>query len=386
MSIDVGIAKCESYDLKEVRASLETILDDIGGIDFIKPGMKVALKVNLISFLKPEAAGTTHPNVVCAMCDIIKEKGAEVIVGDSPGGLYTQGFVDKVYSIAGMKSVLEHGAALNYDFDTAEALHDKGRLCKKFTYTAYLKTCDLIINMSKLKSHGMMVMSAAVKNMFGAIPGMVKPEYHYRFASQSEFARALIDIYDYFSPCINITDAIEGMEGNGPTAGTPKKLGLLLASRNAFLLDRVNAHIINFPTSGVPTVFESIRLGLAPEDVKEISCSIDVDSVKADNFMPAAGHSLTFDGNGWFGKMFGKFAEGALKTRPKLYKNKCVGCKECYVVCPPKAITMKDGYPVIDRRKCIACFCCQEFCHKGAMKVYRPVISRILTKRTGEKK
>lgn len=381
MGIDVAISKCGSYDIKEVRAALEKILNEIGGIDFIKPGMKVALKVNLISFLKPEAAGTTHPAVVCAMCDILREKGAEVIVGDSPGGLYTQAYVDKVYNAAGMKEVLEHGAKLNYDFGTAEAVFDDGRICKSFTYTSYLKDCDYIINMSKLKSHGMMVMSAAVKNMFGAIPGLVKPEYHYRFSKQADFAKALIDIYEYFSPCINITDAVEGMEGNGPTAGTPRKLGLLLASKNAFLLDRVNAHIINFPTENVPTVSESVRLGLAPEDVKSINCSMDIDSIRAEDFKPAVSHSLTFDGNGWFGKMFGKFAESALKTRPKLYKNKCVGCKECYKICPAKAITMKDGYPVIDRRQCIACFCCQEFCHKGAMKVYRPLISRILTKK-----
>lgn len=380
MSVTVGISKCESYEYQTVKKALAEALDDIGGIDFIKQGMKVALKVNLISFLKPEAAGTTHPAVVCAMCDILREKGAEAVVGDSPGGLYTQGFVEKIYNVAGLKKVTEYGASLNNDFGIAEADYEKGRVLKKFSYTSYLKNCDLIINMSKLKTHGMMVMSAAVKNMFGAVPGLVKPEYHYRFPEAKDFADALIDIYDYFTPCLNITDAVEGMEGNGPTAGKPRKLGLILASKNAFMLDRINAEIIGFPVNDIPTVSESVSLGLCPKNAEEISCSLDIKNISVNDFKPAASHSLTFEGNGWFGKMFGKVAKSALANKPKLNKKECIGCRECYKICPAKAIEMKNGFPIIDRKKCICCFCCQEFCHKGAMKVHRPAIAKMLTK------
>jgi uncharacterized protein (DUF362 family) len=103
---------------------------------------------------------------------------------------------------------------------------------KSFTYTAWLDACDAIIDFCKLKSHGMMGMSAAAKNLFGVIPGTMKPEYHFRFPDMRDFARMLVDINDYFAEKVKITlvDAVEGMEGNGPTKGTPRHIGVLLAS------------------------------------------------------------------------------------------------------------------------------------------------------------
>ena len=94
-------------------------------------------------------------------------------------------------------------------------------MLKSFTYTAWLDACDAIIDFCKLKSHGMMGMSAAAKNLFGVIPGTMKPEYHYRFPNMSDFAHMLVDINDYFADKVKLclVDAVEGMEGNGPTKG-----------------------------------------------------------------------------------------------------------------------------------------------------------------------
>ena len=136
-----------------------------------------------------------------------------------------------------MREVEGHGAKLNRDFSEVKATFPEGKILHDFVYTGYLDNADLIINFCKLKSHGMMGMSCAAKNMFGTIPGVIKPEYHFRFPKYEDFADMIVDLDEYFHPVLSIADAVVGMEGNGPTAGTPCKMGFLLASRSPHTLE-----------------------------------------------------------------------------------------------------------------------------------------------------
>ena len=164
---DISIVKCKDYSEDEVQSALNTLMSISNGLDFVKPGMKIAIKANLVTFMKPEAAGTTHPSLLCALIKIFKEKGAEVIVGDSPGGLYTKAFVNKVYSVTGMNEIEKVGGKLNQNFEQKIAKFENANVAKEFPYTSYLDEADAIINFCKLKTHGMMGMSAATKNLFG---------------------------------------------------------------------------------------------------------------------------------------------------------------------------------------------------------------------------
>ena len=112
-----------------------------------------------------------------------------------------------------------------------------------FLYTGYLDRADGIVNLCKLKSHGMMGMSAGAKNMCGAIPGTVKPEYHFKFPDYSDFADMIVDINEYFKPRLTVTDAVVGMEGNGPTAGDARKMGFIAASKSPHAADLVCSEI-----------------------------------------------------------------------------------------------------------------------------------------------
>ena len=91
-----AIVGCDSYDEQQVRSALTECLDAVGGLDFIKSGMKVAIKANLVTFMKPDKAATTHPVMLCELVKMLVERGAEVVIGDSPGGLYTAAFVNRV--------------------------------------------------------------------------------------------------------------------------------------------------------------------------------------------------------------------------------------------------------------------------------------------------
>lgn len=376
--VDVAIAKCENYQEENVKRAMQEVIQQLGGLDFIPNGAKVAIKANLVSFLKPEKAGTTHPALLIELIKLLKEKNCEVVVGDSPGGPYNTLNLNRVYAATGMNELKKYGAILNEDFSQETAHFAEGVAIREFPYTAYLKKADYIINFCKLKSHGMMGMSAAVKNLFGIIPGTMKPEFHFRFPNYNDFANMLIDLNEFLKPSICIVDGVVAMEGNGPTAGVPKQVGLVLASKNPYSLDYVCAKIIGMEKENIPTIEESVKRGLAPENAKDIDTNENVEMLVIHDFDTRKVHkSLWFeDESKWIGRM----AKKLLQSVPEVKAEECVGCEKCKEVCPAKAITMLKGKPQIDRKQCITCFCCQEFCPKGAMKVKRTWVAKWLTK------
>ena len=381
----VVMTPCENYEDTTIKAALEAILAPIGGLDWVTAGMTVGIKANLVSAMKPEECATTHPSLLCALTGMLRERGARVIIGDSPGGVYTAAFVNHVYSAAGLAACETAGAELNRDLGTAETLFPEARVLKSFTYTSWLDSCDAIINVCKLKSHGMMGMSAAAKNLFGVIPGTMKPEYHFRFPNMADFAHMLIDINDYFADKVKLclVDAVDGMEGNGPTKGTPRHIGLLLASASPHVADAVCCQLIGLTEDAVPTLPAARERGLLPEEVTLLTVGAHDGRQSADDFAVkdfehvAVRHGHLFASKG---KLVSRALGTLLTSRPQLKESECVGCRKCENICPAKAITMKNKKAVIDRDACIRCFCCQEFCPTGAMKVHRTWIARMLVK------
>ncbi len=376
---DVSLVACEDYNKERIKSALSSLLEPIGGFDWVKAGMCVAIKANLVTFARPEEAVTTHPALICALIELLRERGAvRVIVGDSPGGLYNAAYLNKVYNVCGLSSVEDSGGELNRNFSEAEAHFDSARVARTFTYTAYLDEADAIVDFCKLKTHGMMGMSAAAKNMFGVIPGTMKPEYHFRYPNPADFARMIVDIDEYFSDKIKlcVADAIVGMEGNGPTQGTPRHIGAILASGSPHKLDLCCAEIIGLAPDSIPTLQAARERGLVPESTAELSVFGDLGSMIIPDYNNVAvRNSLLFDSKS---KLFGKIAKKCLEAQPRVKASECKGCEKCKQICPAGAIVMKDGKPIIDRKKCIKCFCCQEFCPFGAMKVHRTFIARIL--------
>lgn len=374
---DVSIVECKDYSEREVKASLEKLLNISNYLDFVTPGMKIVIKANLVTFMKPEKAATTHPILLCELIKILKAKGAVVIVGDSPGGLYNSTFVNKVYSATGMNQIEKVGGILNQNFEQKIATFPNANVAKEFPYTSYLDEADAIINFCKLKTHGMMGMSCAVKNLFGTIPGTQKPEFHFKYPNHSDFAKMLIDLNEYFKPKLCIVDAVIGMEGNGPTAGNPKFIGALLASKNPYKLDLACSKIIGLTKENVPTLEESYKLGLIPETAEQLTCNENLDGYFISDYKNIFEHkSILFENNGF---LVGKLAKKFIASRPELKKADCIGCGECARICPAKAIQIKNRKAIINRKKCIKCYCCQEFCPKGAMKVKRTAIAKFLS-------
>ena len=381
MTPDVAITSCPDYTGQAVRGALEEVLAPFGGLDWVEPGMRVAIKVNLVTALGPERSATTHPELVRALTGMLVQRGAQVVVGDSPGGLYHARYVGRVYAATGMTAVESAGGVLNRDFSEAEARNPQGTVCRSFRYIAYLDRADAIVNFCKLKTHGMMGMSCGAKNLFGCIPGTLKPEYHFRYPDPRDFARMIVDLDEYFAPRLTIVDAVDCMEGNGPTSGTPRHMGALVAGESPHKVDLLCAGLIGLRREDVPTLEAALERGLIPERMEELSVWGDpAEFALADFQRVATGNSHLFKGDGasLTKRLRGEILQRLLAQRPAVKGEKCVGCGLCRNICPAKAITMKKRRPRIDRSRCIRCFCCQEFCTHGAMYVRRTAAARLL--------
>lgn len=374
---DVAVVRCKTYDVEAVKPALEEALNAVNGLDFVMPGMKIIIKPNLVSFKKPDAAATTHPALLEALVEMLLARGADVTIGDSPGGPHSLPLLNRVYAATGMDRLEKLGAKLNRNMNEKTVDFPEGKVLKNFTYTEYLDEADAIIDFCKLKSHGMLGMSAAVKNLFGTIPGLKKPEVHYKFQNDAEFADMLVDLNEYFKPRLAICDAVVGMEGNGPTAGTPRQIGAIIASKSTYYADVVGAELIGMNIDGLPTLQAAYERGFAPASSKNLRVYGDIRALTVDDFKapPVRGLSFMRKGN-----VLHFISKAALEHKPTLKKRFCVGCGECARMCPAKAIEMKNKKPHINREKCIRCFCCQEFCPHAAMVAHRPLAAKVLNK------
>ena len=377
--MDVSIVRCADYGEETCERALREVLVPFGGLDWVRPGMRVVIKANLVSAMKPEKAATTHPALLAALTQMLRERGANVVIGDSPGGTFAAPHLNAVYRVCGLSEAEAAGAELNRDFSQKEAALPEAHTAKHITYTGYLDGADAIISFCKLKSHGMLSLSAATKNLFGAIPGIIKPEYHYRYPDPMDFADMLIDLNEFFRPRLYLVDAVQTMEGNGPTAGTPKYMGALLAGTNPHKIDLLCAKLIGLEAKNVPTLRAAQERGLTPASVEELKISGDAEEFVCKDFVTVQKGTGT-DFGAQKGKLLGAAAKTVLRARPKLKRSRCVGCGVCRNTCPAHAIVIEKGKAKIDRRACIRCFCCQEFCPKGAMRVHRTWVARIAGK------
>lgn len=374
---DVAVVRCKTYNVEAVKPALEEAVNAVNGLDFVMPGMKIIIKPNLVSFKKPDAAATTHPALLEALVEMLLARGADVTIGDSPGGPHSLPLLNRVYTATGMDRLEKLGAKLNRNMNEKTVDFPEGKVLKNFTYTEYLDEADAIIDFCKLKSHGMLGMSAAVKNLFGTIPGLKKPEVHYKFQNDAEFADMLVDLNEYFKPRLAICDAVVGMEGNGPTAGTPRQIGAIIASKSTYYADVVGAELIGMNIDGLPTLQAAYERGFAPASSKNLRVYGDICALTVDDFKapPVRGLSFMRKGN-----VLHFISKAALEHKPTLKKRFCVGCGKCARICPAKAIEMKNKKPHINREKCIRCFCCQEFCPRAAMVAHRPLAAKVLNK------
>lgn len=377
---DISVYRCENYDFHKIKSVIEREIDDIGGIKkFVSKGDRVAIKPNLVMRKTPEEAATTHPAVVRAVAEIVKDAGGHAVIVESPGGPFNEVLLKSIYKACGIAEAAElSGAELNYNTDIREISFPEGKLLKRITAVDEILKADKVINVCKLKTHAMAKMTGAVKNMFGIVPGTMKAEYHLNRSNINDFANALIDICLLAKPVLNIMDAVECMEGNGPTGGSPRHVGAVMASDNPFALDILSAYLLNLDIKEIPVCIEAVKRGLCPESIKSINLKGDnIEELVVSDFIFPKTKPINVTEN--MPKFIYKIVNDILQPYPVFNKSICIGCGRCADNCPPKALSMNNGTPLLEKGKCIRCFCCQELCPAVAIEIKRPIMYRFFS-------
>lgn len=381
MKTKVSLQACKSYEKNLVKEAIDKSLSDLGGLErFFQPGERIFLKVNLLMARKPEEVTTTHPLVVEVLAEALIAYGCPVIIGDSPGGPFNPSILKRVYRETGMEDVAARtGATLNSDVDRFEKKNPDGHILKSLTLAKMLKQADHVVSVCKLKTHGMTKMTGATKNLFGCVPGALKAEYHFKMPDVYDFSDALIDICQGVQPTLSVMDAIIGMEGEGPSSGTPKTIGAVMASTSPYHLDMAAARIMKLTEQDVPMLKRMVERGLCAEGMADIEFLGDpLESVVQEEFEVPEITNVSFGRD--YPKWIRKAAFALLQPKPIYHHELCIGCRICEVNCPPKVITMVNNRPVADLDQCIRCFCCAELCPEKAISVYRPPLMKLISK------
>ena len=217
----VALVACEAYSQAESAVAQGLAL--LGGLETLCPGQRYLLKPNLLLGDKPERGSTTHPQFFKAVGSVFRSAGYDLAYGDSPGFGSPQNAV-RASGLSEIASVLDIGLA---DFVTGLDLpNPEGDLMKQFTLALGLTQVDGVVNLPKFKTHGLMRLTGAVKNLFGCLPGVQKAAFHARLQDEAKFGQMLVDLATLIAPQLHIMDAVWGMEGNGPRGGDPRHAGL----------------------------------------------------------------------------------------------------------------------------------------------------------------
>ena len=372
----VSIVKCRDYAEDRVRRAVREALR-LAGIDRELSGDKrILLKPNLLSRRRPEEAVTTHPRVVRSIGEIALAGGCDAALGDSPpfAGENPQKY-ERLCEATGMNEVAREldVPLVRFEQDVITLPHPTGRFYHSFEIARAVLEADLVINIPKLKTHGVTTFTGGVKNVFGCVPGIRKGLFHVQAAEDRDvFAQMLVDLFGTVRPAVNVMDAVVAMEGEGPNGGTPKQMGVILASSDAVAMDAVACAIAGIDPQSVATTRLAHEQGLGRGDLSDIQIRGEtIDAVISGDFRWSSGT------NEWtrIPSPIRRVLRRQLVAAPRMRARECVGCGDCATACPVDAITPGKP-PAVDLTRCIRCYCCQEVCNHSAVDLVQGWLGR----------
>jgi NAD-dependent dihydropyrimidine dehydrogenase PreA subunit len=226
-------------------------------------------------------------------------------------------------------------------------------LLKTVHVSKIVMDCDMFISLPKYRVHELTVMSLAIKNQFGIVPGNIKPSIHARYPKIHDFCRTLLEIYAIREPDLIIVDVLSSVDARGRKF-YPK---ILVSGKNGHAIDYVCARIANIDPWRIPTLRIARDMGLFDPSETVIKGDLPVlHGFRSPVVFPFRIPIVEF-----FGQMLYQLW---LKRRPYIILKHCTKCAYCEEVCPVQAIQAQK----IDHNSCISCFCCFEVCPHNAIK------------------
>jgi uncharacterized protein (DUF362 family)/Pyruvate/2-oxoacid:ferredoxin oxidoreductase delta subunit len=368
----VALTAAADYRRPLIEYALEKLVGLLGGMPaFVRPGQRVLLKPNMLAGKAPDKAVTTHPEIVQAVIRMVQRAGGMVAVGDSPG----IGTPRQVARRCGILQVIEETGAEFAPFSESVAVQHAGSTFHQMEIARDMLQADVVINLPKLKTHGMMGLTCGVKNLFGAVVGMRKPALHLQAgADKGLFALMLLELAEHIRPALTIVDAVTGMEGNGPGSGEPVAIGALLAGADPLAVDTVATRLVGMNNGDVWTqrlAQQTGRSGCRLQDIDLLGDTLE--ELAVPRIRPAQSADVAWG----LPALLRTPLKRSLAARPVPDAQRCRLCGLCVKHCPPRAMRIEGGKLKIDYRRCIGCFCCQELCPYAALQTRQGLLLRL---------
>ena len=378
MMTKVYLSPCGDYEASQIVEKMRSGLSHLGIGPGVIQGKRVLIKPNLLKASTPEEGVVTHPEFFRAAVRLVKALEGTPIMAESPAFQP----LAKVMKKAGYDRVAEEEGCEVADPQSTEVLFCDGPArFKRFEISKAFFDADVVINLPKLKTHGLTYLTGAVKNLFGLIYGLNKSQWHLRARSGMEFSSLLLDLYAALTQgaeqpktFIHMMDAVIGMEGEGPgSSGIPKKVGALLMGQDALAVDAVAVSLVNLDRKRVHTLTLGRERELGSTDLGTIQIlGARLDDLVVHDYVPSKSSGDPSPVSRW--PLNTEFFKNLLVERPVPSKGRCTLCYQCKAICPGGAIEKSkdgEGVPLYDYDKCIRCYCCMEICPEAAIRLKR---------------
>ncbi len=322
-------------------------------------GRKVLIKPNVLRATEAGEAVVTHPSVLRAVVEKVESLSpASIVVGDNPG-MFSYGANEESFQKTGlMEAAL--GRYRNIGLDSIKVDFDPDFM-PAVSVSRDILEADVVISLPKFKTHGLTVITGAVKNCYGYLPGAQKAMLHKAAGTPARFHELIVEVYRLRVPDLFIMDAVVGMEGNGPASTELRDIGLILASDNGIAMDSVVATLMGCDPGRLRFLQKAREVGLGDFDPATIEVIGELKPIAGFKLPPLGGEANADNPH------VQQLIESRVVLRPRADSELCTGCGTCVEQCPVTALTMRQALPVVDPGVCISCFCCQEMCPEKAM-------------------
>ncbi|MFH0785111.1 MAG: DUF362 domain-containing protein [Pseudomonadota bacterium] len=324
-------------------------------------GKKVVIKPNVLRTSKAEEHIVTNPALLRAVIEKVEEMSPrEIVVGDNPG-LFNYGDNENSFEQTGLMAAAK-GYYKNFG-DTTQHLVFNPDFMPEVGVSKEIMDADIFISLPKFKTHGLTVMTGAIKNSYGILPGAQKARLHQIAGTPERFHEVIVEVFRLRVPDLFIMDAVVGMEGNGPASPELREIGLILAADNGVAMDAVVATMMGIDPSRLRFLQKAKAEGLGDFDLKTIQIDGKLQVLTNFKLPPLGGEAIA--GN----QAIQQLMNAKASVKPKADPDLCTACGACIEHCPVSALSMQETVPVVDAETCIACFCCQEICPEKAMSL-----------------
>lgn len=260
----------------ELDVVVTEILDSLRWESIVAPGIRVVIKPNLNTAVREHTpSSNTDPKLVVSVCRAFRERTKEITLVESDGPRHE---AERAFAVTGLHSISEELGIEFVNLSKSKTRPVTHPLLRGFELPEIVLDADLIVTLPVLKTHALTVFSGAIKNQWGCIPRSDRILLH------KNLDELLPYINTVMRPKLAIMDGIIAMEGRGPSSGKPRRLDLILGSKDIVALDATAMRLVGLDPYQARHVVLSHQKGLG--EIEENQIEIDGDFQRVD-FEPA---------------------------------------------------------------------------------------------------